>query len=712
MKNIKYFVLFSVIISVVLTSCDVMKDFLKEESYRTDYTYYQSDAGLEALVGACYQQTRWYASSETQYAFEEIGTDTYMSGADGGHRDAYGEYQSHAMTPQNGNLSGHWNNHYSGIASCNLALQYLKSNTTLKNKDIRLGEVLFLRALYYYDLAIQFGDIPLVIEPVDKPKTDFVRAPQAEVWARIIADLRQAYELLPWASADGRVTGDYGRASKGAAGHLLAKAYLFRFGQTVAGTQSVSQMQENRGAKATDIDSVIYYAAQVTKFGPGAGSGSPHVLEPDLSRIWAWEPGKGMVGGKYGGEYYGPEIIFSVQLHPNPFYNNQGSPTDVNGGGNQLWMYSSMFVEGYPPTTISELGAPPIPWATALGLQRDKVNVPRPWRRFTPTKFTLADDGLYGSQAYTAGKPGKLIDSRLYKSHLWMFRANTQPSNVTWGFAGAVNNEPTYGVIDNAAGYFDPREHGHAFGKPRYGVGDTAMLLSVENLDKRFPNGTRQEKLALARSMEPYFYIPMFSIRWVQNRGQSGEREDMSTNAFPTLIKHLSNYMTGTNDQAEAKNFIRMRLAETYIMLSEAYARKGDWANAASALNVVRERAAWKEGELKHAQFWKYDGGTWADREKSTVEDMRVTGGFLSALTGGTALTDFFVDEYGRELLGELTRFSILSRYGADYLVNRVKAHNWLAAPNIKPQHRFRPIPQTHVDIVDPPDPNAQNYGY
>jgi len=154
-----------------------------------------------------------------------------------------------------------------------------------------------------------------------------------------------------------------------------------------------------------------------------------------------------------------------------------------------------------------------------------------------------------------------------------------------------------------------------------------------------------------------------------------------------------------------------MRLGETYILLSEAYARKGDWANAAASLNVLRTRGAWKEGELKYAQFWKYDGGTWENRLTSTVDEMQVSAGFLSGFSSAQ-LTDFYVDEYTREMIGELNRFDILTRYGTDYWLNRVKTHNYLAEPNVKAYHRFRPIPQGHIDLIDPPDPNAQNFGY
>lgn len=700
MKTNKFFsISVGIIAAMLMSSC--LSDFLDEVTYGTDYSYFDTSDGINALIGGAYQQTRWGYSGETMYCFEDIGSDLYMSGADGNNRDGFAEYQSSNMAPQNSNISGFWNNNYQGIASCNLALQYLDKFTSsdLNNRDIRLGEVLFLRAYYYYELVMQFGDIPLVLEPVSSPKTDFVREPQKIIWTQVISDLRRAWDLLPWAQ-NGSVTGNYGRASKGAAGHLLAKAYLYRYGTIVGGTQSDPKMQEDRGAKATDLDSVIYYASRVANFGEGAGSGSPHVLAENYSDLWGWDPKTGL-GNR---EYFGNEILFSIQYSKNAFYNNQIDATRVNDGGNQVWMYYLQWAESTPLMISSRIeGVNNVSWGTSVGIVRDFITG-RPWRRLANTPFVFEDNGLYGTQAYdvvAGGKHGKLIDARLYKSHTWVYYSNAVPSGVEWR------------AYSNGSGSFDPARKGYTVGTPRYGLGDTAIFVSIENLDKRFPNGLPYEKLALARFMEPYWYQPWLSLYRPTTRGAIADRDGIH-NAFPSLIKYIANYRAQVNDQAESKNILRMRLGETYILLSEAYARKGDWVNAAATLNKVRQRGAWKDGELKHAQFWKYDGGTWADRFTSTENEMLITEGFLSEKSSGTgvALTDFYVEEHGRELLGELNRFSVLTRYGADYWLNRVKTHNYFAAPNIKIYHRFRPIPRDHVDVTYPPDPNPQNYGY
>src|SRR5664279_2075838 len=124
-KIYKYIVVF-VGLTFLSLSCS---NYLDEKSYKASYTYYNTAPGLEALVMSCYQQTRWCVNSETQYPMEDMGTDIFMLGGDGSHRDAFGQFLSSAMTPQYGLIKSFWDNNYKGIASCNLGLQTLDKNT-------------------------------------------------------------------------------------------------------------------------------------------------------------------------------------------------------------------------------------------------------------------------------------------------------------------------------------------------------------------------------------------------------------------------------------------------------------------------------------------------------------------------------------------------------------------------------------------------------
>ncbi|MDH6343092.1 hypothetical protein M2480_001719 [Parabacteroides sp. PFB2-12] len=691
MKNHIKHIAFTGIIALFMGSCS---DFLDEKGYNTDYTYYETTEGLETLVVSCYQNGRgMFSTSNTPsgIAFQEIGTDLYTIGGDGS--TDFGLYTS-AMNPSNETFSSFWTDCYNGVARANLGLKYLYANNTMAEslKNIREGELLFLRAYYYYVLAVHYGSCPLILEPVDEPKFDFARAPQKDIWDQIVSDATKAWELLPWADANGNVTNDYGRASKGAAGHLLTKAHLFRYcGYKYASNQSDSNMNEDRGGSDGDLDKAIQYASAVCNFGTGAGSGSNHALAENFADLWRFDP---KTGGPTPGDYAGPEVLFSIQFSTDHFYNNQ-APSATNSGGNWLHMMFTSQVEGMPMVTVNGKGTENVSLGTSMGIGRNLITG-RPWRRTSPTPYLYAEDGLYGPQYYAGGKAGKLIDSRLYKSHVWVYYANQVP-NTTWI------------TFENAAGSFNPANIGKEEGTQRYEKGDTAVVFSVENIDKRFANGTTSEKLALSRAMSRFWYIPMPSITRT-NLGNRGNRDGI-TNTFPTLIKYLDSRRGSADYQAGFRDYFCYRLGETYILLAEALAMKGDYDGSAAALNIIRERAAWKEGEEKYTHFYLFDGGNPADFTKSTVEDMKVNGAFISAMNDQQRLV-FFADESGRETEGELHRFENLVRNGADFFVKMVKERNYYAEPNIKPFHRFRPIPQKHIDRLDPADPNPQNYGY
>ncbi len=77
-------------------------------------------------------------------------------------------------------------------------------------------------------LATLFGKVPIVTEPLLKPKTDFVRASLDSVNALIVADLNFA---ITWLTTIDNVKSNskgklYGRANKAMAQQLLAEAYL------------------------------------------------------------------------------------------------------------------------------------------------------------------------------------------------------------------------------------------------------------------------------------------------------------------------------------------------------------------------------------------------------------------------------------------------------------------------------------------------------
>mgnify|MGYP000784340208 FL=1 len=172
------------------------------------------------------------------------------------------------------------------------------------------------------------------------------------------------------------------------------------------------------------------------------------------------------------------------------------------------------------------------------------------------------------------------------------------------------------------------------------------------------------------------------------------------------MLKYEDPLRETANEQKGVREWVRMRLGETYLIAAEAAGRKGDYNLAADLINIIRERASWKTGEKKVPQYWLEEGGEMENTE-STYENIKVTADDLKM-----NFVDFMLDERGRELLGEYTRWEDLVR--CEKLIEYVKKWNPDAMKNIQEYHKLRPIPQKHIDRLNPrgSDEEEQNPGY
>lgn len=138
---------------------------------------------------------------------------------------------------------------------------------------------------------------------------------------------------------------------------------------------------------------------------------------------------------------------------------------------------------------------------------------------------------------------------------------------------------------------------------------------------------------------------------------------------FPALKKQMDPGRADRTQFEGGRDYIAMRLADTYLLLAESQFRQGKIDLATKNINMVRRRAAFpgKEAAMEISE---------------------------SQLT-----FEFITEERARELIGEQTRWLDLKRWGI--LVERVKAYNPQGAPNIQAFHVLRPIPQNQIDRAE-----------
>jgi starch-binding outer membrane protein, SusD/RagB family len=120
-----------------------------------------------------------------------------------------------------------WDQCYRAIYASNVVIEKapgVNMDTVLRNQYI--AEAMFLRAIAYFELVQNYGDVPVVTstpKSLSASAVNVKRNTVAEVYALIVSDLLFAAQNLP---AKYSASAEIGRATSGAANGLLGKVYL------------------------------------------------------------------------------------------------------------------------------------------------------------------------------------------------------------------------------------------------------------------------------------------------------------------------------------------------------------------------------------------------------------------------------------------------------------------------------------------------------
>lgn len=119
---------------------------------------------------------------------------------------------------------GYWQSSYAKIATCNNFLSHIDAITMDANKKaIFTAEVRTLRAYEYFNLALYFGDVPLVTKVLTVDEANSVsRTPKNEVWAFAEKELKESAPVLP----PSRPAAENGRITAGAALAILGRLQM------------------------------------------------------------------------------------------------------------------------------------------------------------------------------------------------------------------------------------------------------------------------------------------------------------------------------------------------------------------------------------------------------------------------------------------------------------------------------------------------------
>ena len=674
------------------TSCG--DDFLKEDAGHlyTDALLETQDGAL-AMAAGLYGNIRWHFGYEWAYGITLYGCDEFTNGADLT-AEPWNTYDNRlqpldcttALGAANNNcppVSGLWNQMYYGISTANLVISKAGQVSDEDTRNKALGEAYFLRGYNYYRLFAQYGGVVIQTEPANGDvKKNFTRSTAEETLNQVIADLEQAYQLLPTSKWRGN-----GTWTKYTAAHFLAKALLFRQSERNASWNGSYD-------KNADLNRVISLCDEVIKACPLAANYG------DLYANWTGVncPNEGL-----------DEILMAAE--------HNADATTQGRFGNRTYNYFSPQFSNFSGGWIKR-GA----YIGEMDFQRcrpteytysafDNVNDARMWKTFKTVyglnnqQNSVADlqakYGLTAEQCPTTGDEGAIFILNKKSDH----RFDGEPYG-TFGRGGQdhtfINPETGKWVPNAFINFMDGK-----YVLYNYGVsGNTATSNVFCGINKTADGSRTAEKgdahrdVIMARTGETYLVKAEAQVRLgkyqdaintvnvLRARAQWKQGEDRSyyTDGSMAFLKAdggmSDNSIAGNNSNCKDENGKTMTMSEAYYA---SHLHK----NTYYLSTGIEETTAPSDLQIKsYTQLPQED------------EDILAA---IGASGDYDRMLNFIFNERTRELLGEWNRWEELSRAGL--LIKRAKAFNPEAAKNITAgKHELRPIPQAFIDALQNED--------
>ena len=239
MKQI--FLFLGVLSVITFSSC---KEYLTTESpskFQDDFVYSSEEATFNSLLNVYTELSSGsFLSDRVPMNLNGVGSDIEL-------RPDYGEtgrgelinlFPSGTSSFLASEGTSQWNQGYKTINIANEIIKGIEANrpevltaTTSSNITQMYGEAKVIRALIYFELVRNFGDIPLLLDPA-KAGMEFKVPPtnRWEILDKMITDLEKVAPTMNWAS---ELPQKAERISKGFAYGLIAKIAMLRGGYSL-----------------------------------------------------------------------------------------------------------------------------------------------------------------------------------------------------------------------------------------------------------------------------------------------------------------------------------------------------------------------------------------------------------------------------------------------------------------------------------------------
>lgn len=332
-----------ILASLMLTlgcGCDSFLDETNYSDVTSEGGYYDTEAGLNAVVNACYTPLRFWAGREDAIGLSETGTDIIAAGS--GCVDNNMAAYTQSLDGTNSACTFYFDRFYAAINWCNTAISHARTVPNPSNDEIlattlnkREAEARVLRTFYYWILTETFGDTYYT----DQPSTSIVMNPVKTSTDDIYQSM---FDDLDWAikSKLSTLQNDGGRVTIWTAKALKARLLL------------------TRASEKNDVD--MY--RQAYDLAKDVIENGPFELAEDFASIWDMKKSDGNSN---------KEVIWYVDYSTNQLYNSELDDKAVirNGGNNAHLLFCMKYDDQPGMTRTAEYG--------------------RPFNRYMPTRYLV-----------------------------------------------------------------------------------------------------------------------------------------------------------------------------------------------------------------------------------------------------------------------------------------------------------------------------------
>ncbi|SDK18561.1 Starch-binding associating with outer membrane [Pedobacter sp. ok626] len=229
--------LYLCLILIITISCKRFLDVKPHSSFDEAYVFSSVTTATNALIGVYGHlagEQAYGSRLSIMYTVDQDECVGYSNTSAGGGDNGPKAIARYNATAENAQLEKPYNQLYGGIEGANICIKNIpkmeayNSGSEADKKALRrlYGEVLTLRAQFYFELIRNWGDVSVQFEPsIDQPDLFLPKTDRDLIYNRILDDLKLAAELVPWRKEAGVAVDE--RITKGGVKAIRAKIALF-----------------------------------------------------------------------------------------------------------------------------------------------------------------------------------------------------------------------------------------------------------------------------------------------------------------------------------------------------------------------------------------------------------------------------------------------------------------------------------------------------